>query len=138
MSNHLGDAGKMVSDTPRTDAEYERLFEIYQNAERINGPLCCAFENDMRLCRQLERELNAANQRIKRLEGELESTKADRDSWSNQSDEFAKTAADLIIRIKRLEEAGDAMADVLTWSAAIQYKRSPTVAAWRKSKEAKP
>jgi len=138
MSNHLGDANKMVSDTPRTDAEYERLFEIYQNAERINGPLCCAFENDMRLCRQLERELNAANQRIKRLEGELESTKADRDSWSNQSDEFAKTAADLIIRIKRLEEAGDAMADVLTWSAAIQYKRSPTVAAWRKSKEAKP
>jgi len=89
MSNHLGDANKMVSDTPRTDAEYERLFEIYQNAERINGPLCCAFENDMRLCRQLERELNAANQRIKRLEGELESTKADRDSWSNQSDEFA-------------------------------------------------
>jgi len=75
---------------------------------------------------------------IKRLEGELESTKADRDSWSNQSDEFAKTAADLILRIKRLEEAGDAMADVLTWSAAIQYKRSPTVAAWRKSKEAKP
>ena len=138
MSNHLGDTNKMVSDTPRTDAEYERLFEIYQNAERINGPLCCAFENDMRLCRQLERELNAANQRIKRLEGELESTKADRDSWSNQSDEFAKTAADLIIRIKRLEEAGDAMADVLTWSAAIQYKRSPTVAAWRKSKEAKP
>jgi hypothetical protein len=46
---------------------------------------------------------------IKRLEGELGSTKADRDSWSNQSDEFAKTAADLMIRIKRLEEAGDAL-----------------------------
>ncbi len=41
-------------------------------------------------------------------------------------------------RIKRLEEAGDRMADVLTWSAAIQYKRSPTVAAWRKAKEDKP
>jgi len=68
VSNHIADANKMVSDTPRTDAEYERLFEIYQNAERINGPLCCAFENDMRLCRQLERELNAANDRIKRLE----------------------------------------------------------------------
>jgi len=76
MSNHLGDANKMVSDTPRTDAEYERLFEIYQNAERINGPLCCAFENDMRLCRQLERELNAANQRIKRLEEAGDSLKA--------------------------------------------------------------
>ena len=67
MSNHIADANKMVSDTPRTDAEYERLFEIYQNAERINGPLCCAFENDMRLCRQLERELNAATSEIERL-----------------------------------------------------------------------
>jgi len=43
VSNHIADANKMVSDTPRTDAEYERLFEIYQNAERINGPLCCAY-----------------------------------------------------------------------------------------------
>ena len=46
--------------------------------------------------------------------------------------------AELLKRIKRLEDAGDRMADVLTWSAAIQYKRSPTVAAWRKAKEAKP
>ena len=66
MSNHLGNTNKMV-DTPRTDAEYERLFEIYRNWERKNEPLCCSFENDMRLCRQLERELNAANDRIKRL-----------------------------------------------------------------------
>lgn len=64
--------GQAMSDTPRTDAEYERLFEIYRNAERFHGPLCCAFENDMRLCRQLERELNAANARIKRLEREVE------------------------------------------------------------------
>ena len=66
--NHNGNTNKMVSDTPRTDAEYERLYEIYRNAERFHGPLCCAFENDMSLCRQLERELNAANDRIKRLE----------------------------------------------------------------------
>ena len=65
--NHLGDTNKMV-DTPRTDAEYERLFEIYRNWERKNEPLCCSFENDMRLCRQLERELNESNQRIKRME----------------------------------------------------------------------
>ena len=61
-----------MSDTPRTDEEYERLFEIYRNAERFHGPLCCPFENDMRLCRQLERELNAANDRIKRLEEALD------------------------------------------------------------------
>lgn len=76
-----------MSDTPRTDAEYERLYEIYQNAERINGPLCCAFENDMRLCRQLERELIAANERIKRLEeaGDamfIRSTRVGREIWT--------------------------------------------------------
>ena len=82
---------------------------------------------------ELERQLNAANERIKRLEGELESTKADRDSWSNQSDEFAKTAADLMIRIKRLEEAGDAL-------KAAGYFGGWADAAnkWIKSKEAKP
>lgn len=41
-------------------------------------------------------------------------------------------------RIKRLEEAGDAMADVLVWSSGTQYKRSPTASAWRKAKEDKP
>ena len=41
-------------------------------------------------------------------------------------------------RIKRLEEAGDAMANVLVWSSGTQYKRSPTASAWRKAKEAKP
>ncbi len=76
-------------------------------------------------------------QRIKRLEGELESTKADRDSWSNQSDEFAKTAADLIIHIKRLEEAGDEMA---TWlSDPRNLGDDPFMSSqWRKAKEAKP
>jgi hypothetical protein len=72
---------------------------------------------------------------IKRLEGELGSTKADRDSWSNQSDEFAKTAADLMIRIKRLEEAGDAM----HWAFSHHDTGNESVAnAWRKAKEAKP
>jgi predicted RNase H-like nuclease (RuvC/YqgF family) len=41
-------------------------------------------------------------------------------------------------RIKRLEQAGDAMAVVLVWSSGTQYKRSPTALAWRKAKEAKP
>lgn len=66
--NHNVNANKMVSDTPRTDAEYDRLLEINQEWERISGPLCCPFDNDMRLCRQLERELNAANAKIQRLQ----------------------------------------------------------------------
>ena len=121
--NHIADANKMVSDTPRTDAEYERLFEIYQNAERINGPLCCAFENDMRLCRQLERELNAANERIKclieerdranrladwkwNLRGEFESLLG-----TDKIEEGIEAVKALNERIKRLEEAGEKMVD---------------------------
>ena len=48
--NHLGDTNKMV-DTPRTD-----------EAQFGTGRVSVSF------ARQLERELNAANQRIKRLE----------------------------------------------------------------------
>ena len=55
--NHLGDTNKMV-DTPRTDAVWE-LFATDSTLEpdvEFSG-----------LARQLERELNAANERIKRL-----------------------------------------------------------------------
>ena len=82
-----------MSDTPRTEAEVNRQKCWSDDLVTIDANFAC----------QLERELNEANDRI-----------------------------------KRLDEAGDRMADVLTWSAAIQYKRSPTVAAWRKAKEAKP
>ena len=50
MSNHLGDTNKMV-DTPRTD-----------EAQFGTGRVSVSF------ARTLERELNAANDRIKRLE----------------------------------------------------------------------
>jgi len=52
--NHIGDANKKVSDTPRTDAA------IWNSQDRS--------WMDGTLCRQLERELNAANERINRLE----------------------------------------------------------------------
>jgi hypothetical protein len=55
MSNHLGDTNKMV-DTPRMDASAYDDGAIWQTG-----------------C-QLERELNAANDRIKRLEEALEGT----------------------------------------------------------------
>ena len=54
--NHIPDTGKMVSDTPRTDAE---AFLPHDSKYRV-----C----DADFVRQLERELNAANERIKRLE----------------------------------------------------------------------
>ena len=49
--NHLGDTNKMVSETPRTD-----------EAQFGTGRVSVSF------ARQLERELNAANDRIKRLD----------------------------------------------------------------------
>ena len=56
MSDHIPDVTKMISDTPRTNLEaffpHESMYQV------------C----DADFCRKLERELNAANERIKRLE----------------------------------------------------------------------
>lgn len=57
MSNHLGDTNKMV-DTPRTEAEVNRQKCWSDDLVTIDANFAC----------QLERELNAANDRIKRLE----------------------------------------------------------------------
>ena len=55
--NHLGDTNKMV-ETPRTEAEVNRQKCWSDNLVTIDANFAC----------QLERELNAANDRIKRLE----------------------------------------------------------------------
>jgi predicted nucleic acid-binding Zn-ribbon protein len=62
MSNHLGDANKMVSDTPRTDEAYFK-----------KGATMYDLAGEMK---RMERELNAANDRIKRLEEAGDSLKA--------------------------------------------------------------
>lgn len=60
--NHLGDTNKMVGDTPRTDAGLE-----YDDT---------TVDDVKDFARQLERELNAANDRIKRLEEAGDALKA--------------------------------------------------------------
>ena len=60
--SHIPDTGKMVGDTPRTDAAWK--------PDGGDGYPTV----DVDLARQLERELNAANQRIKRLEEALDKT----------------------------------------------------------------
>ena len=81
-----------MSDTPRTDDQIG-----------YDGSTMSAIR--IEFCRQLERELNAANDRIQRLEEELMDTK----------NKHAVLVADVVLnedradRIKRLEEAGDAM-----------------------------
>ena len=54
MNDHIPDVTKMISDTPRTDAVYFK-----------QGATMYDLANEMKL---VELELNAANQRIKRLE----------------------------------------------------------------------
>ena len=56
MSDHIPDPTKMISDTPRTDAE---AFYPHDSKYKV-----C----DADFARILERELNAANERIKQLE----------------------------------------------------------------------
>lgn len=76
-----------MSDTPRTDAEYDNALEFeFDSEDRL--------QDMRRFSKKLERELNVANEKI-----------------------------------KRLEEAGDAM---------VLYATTPTKTAWKEAKEAKP
>ena len=131
MSNdHIPDVTKMISDTPRTDAE---AFFPHDSKYRV-----C----DVEFARTLERELNESNQiirqqqlldeenlrlqeRIRRLEEELNELRSDESRLLNSNGEFER-------RINRLLEAGDKMAnstDIREYSVAIQN--------WTKAKEAK-
>ena len=99
--SHLGDTNKMV-DTPRTDAAYFK-----------KGATMYDLAGEMK---RMERELNAANVEIERL--------------TNKVSQLYEGAEEQKQRIKRLEEAGDAMVNE-GWN-------EPHLAnAWRKAKEAK-
>ena len=69
MSNHNGNANKMVSDTPRTDDAWKTMHTMYELAGEM---------------KRMERELNAANAKIKRLVeagNELVATAEAMDAW---------------------------------------------------------
>jgi chromosome segregation ATPase len=102
MSNHLGDANKMV-ETPRTQA----VWELFATDTTLEPDV--EFST---LARQLERELNAANERVKRLIRERDEARAERDEAAkvvekalSELGQVARSRCALIDRIKRLEEA---------------------------------
>ena len=99
--NHLGDTNKMVSDTPMTDAK--RGFHDLDTAV------------DAEFSEQLERELNAASK--------------ERDDALMMLGMYRMKSDEQNQRIKRLEEAGDAME---------RYCDAISADNWRKAKEAKP
>ena len=96
-----------MSDTPRTDAR--RGFHGWYTAV------------DAEFSEKLERELTAAQQRIKRLEEENNELRAEEARWLNTNGELER-------RIKRLIDAGDAM---FPWSERVGQEF------WTKAKEAK-
>jgi len=99
-----------MSDTPRTDAE-----EYYPHCSK--STVCNAS-----FCRQLERELNAANERIKQWHNALTPLiPSDFKCWhENTPNEWPEVTARVIAsqreRITQLESENDAMrADLLLW-----------------------
>lgn len=61
--NHLGDTNKMVRDTPRTDSLLTEILDAYGYVHQGNCP-----QRWVNHARELERKLNAANERIMLLE----------------------------------------------------------------------
>ena len=100
-----------MSDTPRTDKE---SFFPHDSKYKV-----C----DSDFARQLERELNAANDRIKRLKEQLMDSK----------NKHAVLVADVVLnedraeRIKRLEEGGDEAICPLEYASRVRI--------WTKAKE---
>ena len=138
--NHIVNSNKMVSDTPRTD-------------EQINGKPCTRFAilagDSLRdalipseFCRQLECELNAANDRIRLLIAERDTARRQADQNYKLREEFTEllgtddvehgvaVVRELNERIKRLETAGDWMAESLGHGLDVE--------SWKLAKEEKP
>ena len=123
MSDHIVNANKMVSDTPRTD-NYDWSFHLlFAEAQKM------------------ERELNAANERIRLLIAERDTARMQADQKYNLREEFREllgtddveqgvaVVREMKERIKRLEEAGDKMEI---------YCDTILARDWKEAKEAKP
>ena len=88
----------MISDTPRTDARLIEGIMLDGRVEQLDRVYAT-------FARTLERELNGANDRIKRLEAELEQTKQDRNAIAKNTREPLLLQLDHANeRIKRLED----------------------------------
>jgi len=141
MSDHIPDVTKMISDTPRTDLmEKHAPVGLRRNA---------AFEQSLDLSRQLERELTAANERIRLLIAERDTARRQADQNWKLREEFTELLgtddverAVAVVRemkerisklndyVAALETAGDLMANELSYGYDVDM--------WTKAKEDKP
>ena len=132
MSDHIPDVTKMIGDTPRTDQmEQHAAVGLRRNA---------AFEQASDLCRQLERELNAANDRIESLNRGNEN--AERILCEAAGVESGRDVLEWIAaandRIKRLEEALKSIQEYWNRYNNERAMEDACWNAWTKAKEAKP
>ena len=136
MSNdHIPDATKMISDTPRMqsalldhpDAGFAKIWQVGCDIEReLNAANAIIKQQQL-----LDEENLRLKERIKRLEEDLIDAK----------NKHSALVADVVLyedrgnRIKRLEEAGDAM---VSHAKALGMDGTGLVKRWNKAKEAKP
>jgi len=125
VSNHIGNANKMVRDTPRMDSVAGHARGIVDAAILAEGM-------------KLERELNAANDRIKRLEAVVNDPHALWTNWLRGDVKLPAGIGDVRQyqdHIKRLEDAGDELGYRLRLRDEAD---SDAYLKWLKAKEAKP
>ena len=122
MSNHLGETNKMVSETPISDSTPHNVADLGM------------------LCRTLERQLNAANVELEEKRKDvvwLATEKAKSENYVTELENRLRALWDkydgdrkhYMERIKRMEEAGDALEN--------DNYTSDNLEAWRKAKEDK-
>ena len=87
MSDHIPEASKMVSDTPRTDAAY---FRPHATMYDLAGEM-----------KRMERELNAANERIDELKYIID--RAANRFFCDGSD--GQTAAEMLVILEEMHKA---------------------------------
>ncbi len=136
MSDHIPDPTKMISDTPRTDAE---------EYESQDEPITKLGSVDAEFARTLERHLNAANELIVRLQAVTNDPHALWANWLRGSVTLPVGIGDVREyqdRIKRLEEEGDVLCENSNpsrWDSPADAARKLTEQSnWLKAKEAKP
>jgi len=117
MNDHIPDLTKMIGDTPISDSTPHNVADLGM------------------LCRRLERELNAANERIERLQAVTNDPHALWANWLRGSVALPVGIGDVREyqeRIKRLEEGGGL---ALGYASQGDFHSADEV--WLKAKEVK-
>lgn len=120
--NHIGDGNKMVSDTPRTDVECK---DIHGDAYMVSIPVHGDYVS-VDLCRQLERELQEANKRIRLLIAERDTARMQADqSWKLREEFTALLGTDDVKEaVRKLKLVKEALECALPYCEYLHHKKA--------------